>query len=100
MSYHYLRMQSGAGTSTRPDWRDQGLCATHPDPDLWFPVGSSDRYAQQLTEAKAVCARCPVITRCREWALARPDEAGVWGGLDEDDRRRIHRRHGRRRKAA
>jgi hypothetical protein len=32
---------------------------------------------------------------CRDWALASGQEAGIWGGLTEDERRRLLR-HGRR----
>ena len=31
------------------------------------------------------------MTKCREWALQTRQDAGVWGGLDEDERRLLRR---------
>jgi hypothetical protein len=41
-----------------------------------------------------ICARCPVMWQCRDWALANPSlaEFGVWGGLSEAERRSLRRR--------
>jgi len=39
--------------------------------------------------AKAVCATCPVIDRCREHALAVQEPYGVWGGPTESERAEI-----------
>lgn len=78
------------------DWRAQGACRDH-DPELFFPIGTTGPAAAQIEEAKAVCNRsCPVRTACLEWALETRQDAGVWGGLSEDDRRRVLRRQTRR----
>lgn len=37
-------------------------------------------------QAKAVCAVCPVLDRCREHALSAREPYGVWGGLTEHER--------------
>jgi WhiB family redox-sensing transcriptional regulator len=37
--------------------------------------------------AKAVCAMCPVRPECLTWALATGQDAGVWGGTSEEERR-------------
>lgn len=65
----------------------EGLCAS--DPDLFFPTGSTGPAAVQIEGAKAVCRRCPVMEQCQEWALETREEYGVWGGLDERQRRSI-----------
>jgi hypothetical protein len=43
--------------------------------------------------AKVLCSRCPHRTECLERALdsAPPAHFGVWGGLDEDQRRLVIR---------
>jgi Transcription factor WhiB len=43
--------------------------------------------------AKAVCERCPVRGECLQWALDAGADAdyGIWGGLDEAERRRLRR---------
>lgn len=52
------------------------------DPDLFYRED-----AASLKAAKAVCARCPVLEQCRDWAVETGEPHGVWGGLDEDERR-------------
>jgi WhiB family redox-sensing transcriptional regulator len=37
-------------------------------------------------QAKAVCAGCPVLGRCRDWALAMREPYGVWGGTTPEER--------------
>ncbi|RSS15373.1 WhiB family transcriptional regulator [Streptomyces sp. WAC05458] len=73
------------------NWRDRSACREE-DPDLFFPIGNTGPALLQIEEAKAVCRRCPVMERCLQWALESGQEYGVWGGLDEDDRRRMKRR--------
>lgn len=75
-----------------------GAACIGEDPELFFPVGSAPPAAAQVARAKAVCAGCPVRTQCLEWSLVTCQDAGVWGGLDEDQRRDIRR--ARRRAAA
>lgn len=61
------------------------------DPELFFPVGNSGPAALQIAEAKAVCRRCPVASECLAWALDTGQEFGVWGGMDEDERKPLSR---------
>ena len=67
------------------DWRHQAACRDE-DPELFFPVGNTGPALQQIEEAKKVCNRCSVINECLKWALESGQEAGVWGGLSEDER--------------
>ncbi|MFD9307926.1 WhiB family transcriptional regulator [Streptomyces sp. NPDC060048] len=39
--------------------------------------------------AKEVCALCPVQRDCLRHALLAGEPSGVWGGLDERERRRL-----------
>jgi WhiB family redox-sensing transcriptional regulator len=60
-----------------------GAVFFHPD---------SERGASRVTReerAKAICRGCPVLVRCREYALAAQEPYGVWGGLGEQERRHI-----------
>jgi WhiB family transcriptional regulator, redox-sensing transcriptional regulator len=78
------------------NWRDQAACLDE-DPELFFPVGSTGPALEQTERAKAVCADCPVRAACLDWALETNQNAGVWGGLSEDERRAWRRkRQGRR----
>lgn len=78
------------------DWRHQAACRGE-DPELFFPVGTSGPALLQIAEAKTVCRRCPVITECLTWALESGQDAGVWGGMSEDERRALKRRNARAR---
>jgi WhiB family redox-sensing transcriptional regulator len=58
--------------------------------DAWFPEpgGEGIVVAQQ---ARDVCNRCEIRQPCLQWALER-GEAGIWGGLTEDERAKIRKR--------
>jgi WhiB family redox-sensing transcriptional regulator len=75
----------------RPDWRDYAACRDA-DPELFFPDGDMRSARAKVMMAKLMCRGCPVSATCLSWALASGQEAGIWGGLTEDERRRLHRR--------
>jgi WhiB family redox-sensing transcriptional regulator len=71
-------------------WIERAGCLEE-DPELFFPVGIGSAAREQEAEAKAVCVACPVRAECLEWSLSTFQDAGVWGGLGEDERREIRR---------
>lgn len=72
------------------DWRDRGRC-TEVDPELFFPERGHNG-----AQAKLICAGCEVRAECRAFALERPERLdGIWGGLTEDERRKLRREFGR-----
>ncbi len=73
------------------DWRHHALCRDE-DPELFFPIGTAGPAAVQVEEAKVVCRRCPVVSDCLTWAIESGQDAGVWGGTSEDERRLLARR--------
>ena len=56
-------------------------------PDVFFP---SDGVG--VLRAQKICAECPVVNECLEYALANHISHGVWGGASERQRRRLQRR--------
>jgi WhiB family redox-sensing transcriptional regulator len=72
------------------DWRERAACRDT-EPDLFFPVGSTGPAIEQIAAAKAVCRYCEVQAACLEFSLATNQEAGVWGGTDEDERRKLRK---------
>lgn len=70
-------------------WRTKAACHGL-DPQVFYPETEEETQA-----AKAVCAVCPVSQSCLEYALARREKEGVWGGASERDRRRIVRQRRR-----
>ena len=78
-----------ADLDTSGDWRHRARCRgmATADHDPWFPTGTtSDADHEQERAAKAVCQRCPVRLDCLDWAVI-AGEAGIWGGMTEQDRR-------------
>lgn len=73
------------------DWRDAALCRGL-DPDIFFPDPDDEPAAADAIE---VCGECQVQETCLEWAIARREKDGVWGGATVRERRRIIRRRRR-----
>lgn len=73
------------------EWRHDAACRDS-DPELFFPIGNTGPALIQIEQAKQICRSCPVISACLEWALDSGQEAGVWGGTSEDERRLMRRR--------
>lgn len=73
------------------DWRDSAACLEE-DPELFFPIGNTGPAIAQAERAKAVCARCEVREICLRWAIDNNQDAGVWGGTSEEERRMMKRR--------
>lgn len=59
----------------------------------WNERGPAREEREQ--QAKAVCARCPVITECGAHALTVKEAYGVWGGLTEHERQALFNRRSR-----
>jgi len=74
--------------ATSASWESQAACLDS-DPDLFFPIAPSGPALQQIAQAKAICARCPVRCECLRFALTTHQIHGVWGGTSEEDRQRL-----------
>lgn len=69
-----------------PDmWQDQAACYGI-DPDVFFPTSE-----EEAGPALAYCNACRSRETCLSWALKNGERYGVWGGLTEQQRRRIIR---------
>ena len=78
--------------------RLEGDCAQY-DPEIWFGTTK-----QEKQFAKRVCACCPELLACQTITLdaelnGNADLYGIFGGLDEKERRQIQRQRQRRRRA-
>ena len=72
-------------------WMVDAACADA-DPSLFFVA-----HGKPASEAKAICAGCPVREACLDYALQTKERHGIWGGLSERQRQAEARR---RRQAA
>jgi WhiB family redox-sensing transcriptional regulator len=78
-------------TSLRPNTSPPDMCqesaACHGiDPDVFFPTSE-----EEAGPALAYCAACGIRELCLAWALKNGERYGVWGGLTEQQRRRLVR---------
>ena len=75
-----------------PAWQRSAACAGE-DAAMFYPDAErSER--DYITDAKAVCDRCPVRQQCLDYALGH-DEVGVWGGTITSERKAMLRRRAR-----
>jgi WhiB family redox-sensing transcriptional regulator len=69
--------------SGETSWMELARCA-EVDPEAFFPEkGGSTR------RAKLVCGGCEVRAECLGYALDHGERFGIWGGLSEQERRRL-----------
>lgn len=77
------------------NWQTEAACRGA-DANLFFGPQNEPRDVKEAREqkAKAVCHTCPVREVCLEFAIATREPYGVWGGMNEIERRRAARRAG------
>ena len=59
----------------------------------FYPPLKTERRAVKASReqrAKAICSECPVRTDCLDHALTVNERYGIWGGLNEIERRHLH----------
>jgi WhiB family redox-sensing transcriptional regulator len=75
-------------------WQQRAACRGE-DSSWFFAPNYFEKRQEKLArevKAKAVCASCPVRPECLEYALRIRETHGVWGGLNEMERRALLRR--------
>jgi len=55
------------------EWTGRALC-TRANPEIFFPPKGNPG-----TEAKQICASCPVREECLAYAIEADEEFGIWG---------------------
>jgi WhiB family redox-sensing transcriptional regulator len=75
-------------------WQEFALCA-QTDPDIFFPEKGGS-----TAPATSVCSACAVQSECLEYAISHDIRHGIWGGMSDNDRRRISRERRRARRGA
>ena len=72
-------------------WQVKAACRG-PQAVVFFPPSHferKDEREERETQAKAICATCVVQTPCLEYALRIREPHGIWGGLNEQERKQI-----------
>jgi len=57
-------------------------CRRHPD--LFFSLAPA-----RVEQAKALCAQCPWLRKCRLTSLEWDEQYGTWGGLTAEERQEL-----------
>jgi len=75
--------------NTLETWRARAACRG-PETGLFFPPSNTERRddrERREARAKAICRECPVRCDCLDHALQVGESHGIWGGLNETERR-------------
>ena len=82
-----------AATTWEYGWQWRAACRGD-DATLFFPPNHFEPREERLArerQAKAICATCPVRVECLEYAVRIKEPHGIWGGLNELERRYLIR---------
>lgn len=59
---------------------------------VFFPPNSFERKDEKLTregQAKEICRTCPVRQPCLDYSVSIREPHGIWGGLNEAERKEL-----------
>jgi len=79
---------------TEPTWRVDAQCRSKNAVHFFAPPHFERKQEKDSREgaARALCGACTVRTLCLEYALDVQEPHGIWGGLNELERRRLMRK--------
>ena len=72
-------------------WQVKAACRG-PQAAIFFPPTHFERKDEKEVRearAKAICATCPVKKACLEYAIRIREPHGIWGGLNELERKQV-----------
>jgi WhiB family redox-sensing transcriptional regulator len=72
-------------------WQEKAACRG-PHSAIFFPPAQferKDEKEEREVKAKSICASCPVRQPCLEFAIRIREPHGIWGGLNELERKQI-----------
>lgn len=77
-------------------WQQRAACKG-PQSAVFFPpsqVERKDEREARESRAKEICSLCPVRRPCLDYAIAIREPHGIWGGLNELERKQLSARAG------
>ncbi|MBW3669658.1 MAG: WhiB family transcriptional regulator [Actinobacteria bacterium] len=72
-------------------WQVRAACRG-PQSAVFFPPSSFERKDEKDARegrAKEICATCPVRKPCLDYAIRIKEPHGIWGGLNEVERKQV-----------
>jgi WhiB family transcriptional regulator, redox-sensing transcriptional regulator len=75
-------------------WQFDAACRGQDSTLFFAPSYFERREEKEAREARAkvFCRRCPVREQCLDYALRTRETHGIWGGMNEMERRQLLRR--------
>jgi WhiB family redox-sensing transcriptional regulator len=79
---------------TEPTWRVDAQCRQKNAGYFFAPAHFERKEEKHAREgaARALCGACRVQAECLEYALTVQEPHGIWGGMNELERRRLLRK--------
>jgi WhiB family transcriptional regulator, redox-sensing transcriptional regulator len=77
------------GSLVQESWQQRAACRG-PQKSVFFPPSHFERKDEKEhreANAKRICAECAVRGECLDFALSIHETHGIWGGLNEIERR-------------
>jgi WhiB family transcriptional regulator, redox-sensing transcriptional regulator len=81
-------------TQTLDKWQHKASCRG-PHAEIFFPPSHPERKEEKLQRedrAKSICRSCSVRVDCLDYALRIHEPHGIWGGLNETERKQMSER--------
>ena len=80
--------------AAEPAWRGAAECRRANGVHFFAPTHFERKEEKDLREgqARALCRACPVQQACLEYSLTVQEPHGIWGGMNELERRRALRK--------
>ncbi len=72
-------------------WQERAACRG-PQAEVFFPPSHAERKDEKLareSRAKGICAECRVRDDCLGYAIRIREPHGIWGGLNELERKQL-----------
>jgi WhiB family transcriptional regulator, redox-sensing transcriptional regulator len=72
-------------------WQTKAACRG-PQAAAFFPPSHAERKDEKIARearAKAICAECHVRRDCLEYAIRIREPHGIWGGMNEVERKQV-----------
>ena len=80
-----------AALRTENAWQLKAACRG-PQAIVFFPPSQFERKDEKIERemrAKRICAQCSVRQACLEYAIEIREQHGIWGGLNENERKSL-----------
>lgn len=92
-SVSFVDVSENFRLSPAQDWLEQAACRGKDSSAFYPPNSGETRPERQMREhmAKSICQTCEVKPACLSHAVTHDERYGIWGGLNDLERRGLQR---------